>query len=215
MKPFSSKVGISLSLLHDRNWTGFEEELIHHTSRYYAYTESFLRNVSGIKKFQMAGYHAENLSPGQRRLMTAILCSRPSVESGRDIIRIINHVCTGKNRVDGAMAYRYRKQLKMSRCHIMQHYDCNRCRQLLAEEIAPLDPFFAIANRLRLPVACKNHHIEVSLRLLARHLDSLQSQMRENLHEAILRLHQAGYRLHNHPGLTHQKAKLISDDDAV
>jgi hypothetical protein len=77
--------------------------------------------------------------------------------------------------------------------------------------ISPLDPFLNIAERLRLLVAVRGHHVELSLSNLAGHLDSPVSSMRTNLQNAILQLHEAGYLLRNHPGLTHQEAKSISN----
>jgi hypothetical protein len=82
-------------------------------------------------------------------------------------------------------------------------------------DVAPLDPFLNIAERLQMPVAVHDHHVEVCLQSLARHLDSPSSALRSNLHNAVLQLHDAGYVLRNHPHLTHSEAHDIGDDDAV
>jgi DeoR/GlpR family transcriptional regulator of sugar metabolism len=55
----------------------------------------------------------------------------------------------------------------------------------------------------------------VSLKQLAEHLDSSNATLRSNLQEAILRVHNAGYILRNHPGLTHKTAKDIGDEESV
>jgi len=68
---------------------------------------------------------------------------------------------------------------------------------------------------LLLPVAVVEHHVEVSLHALARHLDSPNSRLRINLQEAVLMLHNGGYLLRNHPHLTHAAAISIADEDAV
>jgi hypothetical protein len=81
------------------------------------------------------------------------------------------------------------------------------------DEVAPLDPFLNLAKRLMLPVAIRDHHLEVSLKQLAEHLDSPNTTLRSNLQEAILRVHNAGYILRNHPGLTHKAAKDIGADE--
>ena len=80
---------------------------------------------------------------------------------------------------------------------------------------SPLDPFLSLAERLRMPVAVREHHIELSLHQLAEQLDAANSTIRSNLQEAIIQLHNAGYTLKNHPQLTHAEAHMIADEDAV
>jgi hypothetical protein len=66
-----------------------------------------------------------------------------------------------------------------------------------------------------MPVAVRDRHVEVSLQELARHLDSGNSALRSNLQAAVVRLHEAGFVLRNHPHLTHSEAHAIADGDAV
>jgi serine kinase of HPr protein (carbohydrate metabolism regulator) len=80
---------------------------------------------------------------------------------------------------------------------------------------APLDPFMNIAERLQMPVAVRDHHVEVCMHTLADHLSSPNSALRTNLHNAVLDLHNAGYVLRNHPHLTHTEAHQIGDEGAV
>ena len=71
----------------------------------------------------------------------------------------------------------------------------------------------SLADRLLMPVAVRDRHVEVSLHELADHLQSPNSTLRTNLHNAIIALHNSGYVLRNHPHLTHNEAQAISDDD--
>ena len=82
-------------------------------------------------------------------------------------------------------------------------------------DVGPLDPFMSLADRLLMPVAVHDRHVEVSLHDLANHLQSPNSTLRTNLHNAIITLHNSGYVLRNHPHLTHDEAHAISDEDAV
>lgn len=81
-----------------------------------------------------------------------------------------------------------------------------------AGEVDPLDPFMSLAERLLMPVAIRDRHVEVSLHELAEHLDSGNATLRGNLQEAVVTLHNAGYVLRNHPHLTHAEAQDWSPD---
>lgn len=197
-----------------RGWGGCAEELFHYTSRYYAYTEAFLRNLSANRAFRMAKYKAARLSDDQRLLMAAVLSCRPNKRNAATIIEIVTTVSLGKSFVNQHQLDHYHNQIKQFPRGATLVY-----RQSIAlpqrTGLSPLDPFLNIAERLRLPVAVREHHVEVSLSQLGEHLDSPVSSMRSNLQNAVLRLHDAGYLLRNHPGLTHREAKSIADGDAV
>ena len=81
------------------------------------------------------------------------------------------------------------------------------------DDVGPLDPFMSLADRLLMPVAVHDRHVGVSLHDLANHLQSPNSTLRTNLHNAIITLHNSGYVLRNHPHLTHDEAHAISDED--
>lgn len=70
----------------------------------------------------------------------------------------------------------------------------------------------SLAERLLMPVAVRGNHVEVSLHQLARHLQSPNSTLRGNLHNAVVDLHNAGFVLRNHPHLTHAEAQSIAGD---
>ena len=195
-------------------WGGCAEELFHYTSRYYTYTEAFLRNLSEDRGFSMANYNAKQLSSEQKQLMAAVLACKPDSQSASTIIEIVTSSSLGKAFVSQIQTERYREQIERIPKGVKLVY--RRClKRPASDDLSPLDPFLNIAERLRIPVAVKEHHIEVSLSDLAEHLDSSISNMRINLQNAVLRLHAAGYLLRNHPGLTHKEAKTIADEDAV
>lgn len=195
-------------------WGGCAEELFHYTSRYATYTEAFLRNLSDQRQFTLSGYSPSKLSDTQRRLMAAILYDAPERSSARAVTSIVRAVRNGDPGVEQQLLERYKDHLKVIPEGATLIYSEHSPR-LDQEEVAPLDPFFNLAKRLKLPVAVDGHHLEVSLKQLAEHLDSPNATLRSNLQEAILRAHHAGYILRNHPGLTHKAAKDIGGDAAV
>lgn len=195
-------------------WGGCAEELFHYTSRYATYTEVFLRNMADQRQFCMSGYQARQLSEAQRRLMAAILSCEPNKDSARAVTAIIRSVISGDPSVSEEQASQYQERLKVIPDGVILVYS-ERVHIPDLSYVAPLDPFLNLATRLKLPVAVREHHVEVSLKKLAEHLDSPNATLRSNLQEAILRVHTAGYILRNHPGLTHKTAKIIGDEDAV
>ncbi len=190
-----------------RRWGGCAEELLHHTSRYYHYTEAFLRNLTGDRAFELAGYRAEALNDDQRRLLAAILSLPPGPETGADCIRLVAAVRAGRETVDPDLAERYRELT-----HVIpvegQGYQIHRLHEPAPPaDLPPLEPFLAVAERLRLPVVVRGHLVEVPMRRLAECLDSPRPQVRVNLQNALLWLHEAGYHLRDHPGLSHREAR--------
>jgi len=195
-------------------WGSCAEELFHHTSRYYSYTEVFLRNLSQIRSFSMSNYQASRLSHDQRRLLAAVLSCEPDSGCGVTITEIVTSVSHGEISTSRSQVERYQTQMDLlpDGMHLVyKHHGIKPD----PEELSPLDPFLHIAERLHLPVAVKEHHVEVSLSELAQHLDSPNPIARNNLQNALLQLHAAGYLLRNHPGLTHREARFIADEDAV
>jgi hypothetical protein len=195
-------------------WGGCAEELFHYTSRYYTYTEAFLRNLSDDRTLSMAKYKADKMSLEQRRLMAAVLSCRPNKRNAATIIEIVNTVSLGKSFVNQHQLDHYHNQIERIPKDVKLVYKQNLA-PIKTEDLSPLDPFLNIAERLRLPVAVRGHHVELSLNQLAEYLDSPVSSMRTNLQNAILLLHEAGYILRNHPGLTHREAKSIGDKDSI
>lgn len=192
-------------------WGGCAEELFHYLSRYAPYTEAFLRNLADQRQFSLAGYSPSKLSEKQRRLMAAILFTEPNRDSARALTCIIRAVSTENPEVDEALLEQYRDHLKVIPEGVTLVY-AERSPHIIRDDVAPLDPFLNLATRLKLPVAVHDHHVEVSLKQLAEHLDSPNATQRSNLQDAILRAHNAGYILRNHPGLTHKMAHDIGDE---
>lgn len=194
-------------------WGGCAEELFHYTSRYAPYTEAFLRNLADQRQFSLSGYSPSKLSEKQRRLMAAILYGAPDRDSARAITCLVRAVGNNDTEVDASLVERYRDRLQVIPAGATLAY-AERRHHIDRDDVAPLDPFLNLAKRLKLPVAVRDHHVEVSLKQLAEHLDSPNATLRSNLQEAILRVHNAGYILRNHPGLTHKLAKDLGSDES-
>lgn len=189
-----------------RQWGGCADELVHYTSRYYPYTEAFLRNLVARRDFRMAGYQAQRLSGRQRILMQAILILPPTHDSGTDVILLVEQVRDGTADVSPELLERHRERIQLvdHAGGVLPLHGSHS--HVLPEDLPPLDPFLAVAERLDLPVRVDGHRVEVPYELLARHLDSPTPQIRDNLQQAVLWLHEAGYHLHNHPHLTHAES---------
>lgn len=195
-------------------WGGFAEELFHYTSRYYAATEAFLRNLAADRGFRMSGYKAAHLSSRQREVMAVILAVSPDKRAGEALISIVRAVTQGRPDVGPEVAEFYLRQ------QTRQPEDIPLVsgvppRGRVPEAVSPLDPFLSMAERLQIPVAVCEHHVEICMRTLAEQLDSPNSRIRSNLQEAVIQLHNSGYMLKNHPHLTHSEAHMIADEDAV
>lgn len=188
-----------------QGWGGCAEELFHYTSRYYSYTEAFLRNLSGIRDFSMAGFRADRMSLQQRHLMAAMLSCQPDKTTAGDIIQLVDEIEMGETAIDVRLEQRYREKMEVFPENASLVYDHHCHPHQLPADVAPLEPFLAMADRLALPVAVNGHCIEVPLKQLAQHLDSVQPQIRENLQNAVIWLHDAGFHLHNAPELTRNK----------
>jgi hypothetical protein len=195
-----------------RGWGSFSEELFYHTSRYYGVTEGFLRSLTGYQGFTMSGYNAANLSENQRPVMAAILTHAPTRDTGLAVISIVEAVTRGDTDVDTSLCERYPPHPTVA---FADERPAEDVATPLPLDVRPLEPWLSMAERLLMPVAVRDHHVEVDMEVLARHLDSPNPVIRTNLQTCIMELHEAGYRLRNHPHLTHNKALEIGDEDAV
>jgi hypothetical protein len=196
-----------------KGWGGFAEELFHYTSRYFSATEAFLRNLADQRGFSMAGYRAADLDSAQRELLAMILSGSPQRERGIAIVQIVETVKAGNDGVDAELLLAYRA--KVPRPDVDEIVQRTHSGEPASDDVEPFDPFLNLAERLLMPVAVRDRHVEVSLHALARHLDSGNSALRSNLQNAVLQLHEAGFVLRNHPHLTHSEAHAIADGDAV
>ena len=197
----------------NKGWGGCAEELVHHTSRYYSYTEAFLRNLAQRPDFRMAGFKADQLSDEQRLLMAAILSLPPGQETALDIIRIVKDVAEGESGVDAQPAARYQYRLEVVARHPLLLYEYGVHEAELPSDLPPLDPFLAIAERLNLPVRVDGHRIHLPFKVLAQHLDSPTQQIRDNIQQAVIWLHDAGFHLHNAPDIAHTGSGHLDDGD--
>lgn len=186
-----------------RGWGGCADELLHYTSRYYPYTEAFLRNLANRRDFVMVGYQAERLTDAQRLLMLAMLTQPPGRVVAGEVTQFIDQMCDGVRDVDPILRQRHAPRLARIRKSGRPVLTQSPERLTLPADLPPLDPFLALVARLGIPTAVDGHRVEVPFEQLARQLDSPIPQVRENLQRAVLWLHDAGYRLYNHPQLTH------------
>jgi hypothetical protein len=193
-------------------WGGFCEELFHYTSRYYAVTEGFLKVLAERPVFSMSGYKAQRLSAPQRVSMATILGYPPEQKSGSAVISIVEKVVCGEPGVDEELLQLYPPKSGLAERVDSLVGHANPPRPL---DVTPLEPWLSMAERLLMPVAVREHHVEVDMRVLAQHLDSANPVIRSNLQQVIVALHEAGYLLRNHPHLTHSEAHEIADEGAV
>lgn len=192
-------------------WGAFAEELFFYTSRYHVVTESFLRHLAERPDFTMTGYRAERMTEAQRAVMAAILCQAPTRETAQAVISLIEAVLEGEAGVPAALDNRFSLPRQPRSASLPNGHA--RRRDML--DANALEPLLSMAERLHMAVAVHDHHVEVDMQVLASHLDSENPAIRSNLQQCILDLHNAGYRLRNHPHLTHEEARQIGDEGAV
>ena len=177
--------------LSDRRWGNSAEELLRYTSRYYTYTQSLLRNLSESPEFNMAGYQAAGLSMAQRALMAQMLALPPVQEVARDVIVLVRSRILGEAEPSAELIERYPIVPVQPKQPVLVYAD--RPHEPRADGASPLDPFINLAARLHLPYEVDGRHLRVPFRLLVKHLDSNNAQIRENLRDAVLHLHEGGY----------------------
>ncbi len=195
-------------------WGGFAEELFHYTSRYYLATEAFVRNLAGDRVFSMAAYKAQSLRQAQREVLAVVLSGNPDRQRGEAVVSIVQAVQRGDEGVAPDIAARFPPlPAREGRIGGVEHHlPTPGLKPGMTPDVDPLDPFLNMAERLLMPVAVRDRHVAVSMHEFARHLDSVNSTVRENLQDAVIEMHEAGYVLRNHPCLTHSQAAALSDD---
>ena len=178
-------------------WGGFAEELFHYTSRYYSVTEAFLRTLTELYDFDMSAYKAHRLSQSQLEAMAAVLAYAPDSHSGLAVVSLVETVKRGEKGVANWLRLRF--PLRHSR--ESPEAPVGHVRPGHPLEVAPLEPWLSLAERLMMPVAVQGRHVDVEMVVLTRHLDARSRVLRSNLQQAILDLHEAGYVLRNHRGM--------------
>ncbi|OOY72501.1 endonuclease [Solemya velum gill symbiont] len=193
-------------------WGGFVEELFFYTSRYYGVTEAFLRNLTGIPDFSMSAYKAKCLSELQKSVLATILTKAPDREAGLAVVNIINKVKKHKVDVDNDLLEIFPPRSVHKTPTEVHGPHKKHTHQV---DISPIEPWLNMAKRLQMVVAVHSHHIEIDMQVLARHLNSENETIRNNLLNSIIDLHNAGYEIRNHPHLTHSEAHLIGDEGST
>lgn len=168
------------------------QELFFYTSRYYVYTEKFLRRLTGRESFHMAGYQAEHLSPIQRSVMAIVLASPANTRAGQALTDIVEHVRAGSRTAPPGLSTRYRTRTYSPR---VRHHEFPRTRTAGTVARDSADPLLNMARRLRIPARRQGAVISLAFPALARHLDSSNPTIRRNLQDAIATAHASGYHI--------------------
>lgn len=179
----------------DRRWGACAEELLRYTSRYGIYTQALLRSLGGRQDFDLTGYQAGRLNLAQRALMAQMLALPPVPEVARDVMALVESVIAGETEPEPDLVERYPVTPVQPKEAALVYAD--RPHDTYPEDVAPLDPFISLASRLHIPYHLDGRRVKVSFRALAKHLDSSNPQVRENLRDAVLYLHERGYMLCN------------------
>ena len=169
-------------------WGYHAEELLFYTSRYYARTEAFLREISGVSGFSFGGFRAQRLTAPQQRAMARLLRRPVGRATARAVIALIRRItlCGGIGRLDARHPGRRSVPLR-------EDFRSQRHRPA---GFSATDPFLNIAERFGLPVRQRGRHLWVSFNALKHLLDARSPALRGAVHEAIETLHDGGYHLH-------------------
>jgi hypothetical protein len=172
------------------------EELLRHKSRYYLYAERFLARLANSPGFSLSAYDARSLTPEQRVVLTGLLQERPTAAVGRSIVQVAEAVIQGKEEVDQKLLNKYTRCAKAISPSLSKH-TFKQIDKTLDGSISPTGPLLSMASRLGIPIEVKGKDVKVPMRILARHLDSPNATIRQNLQDGIHMLKQGGYRLIN------------------
>lgn len=191
-------------------WGGFAEELFHYSSRYFALAQSFLRNLSGDRDFDLSGFRAQEMHGRQRDIMARLLSLPPTAETALAVIALIRCIDTG---MDETECPELASHLEALDIEVEPAHHHGRPRPAGSIATASPDPFLHLAERLGMPVRVHEQHVEIDLHLLGEHLDSPDATLRSNLQAAIVQLHDAGFVIRHHPHLTHAEARQPENSD--
>lgn len=171
------------------------EELLCHTSRYYAYTEQFLAKLADQPDFSMTGYHCDQLSTDQRALLVALMMAPPTQQSSQMITQIISDVIAGRDEIDEAAMMQYKRHLP-DKHFALHHYFGGHGFQL-DQLSSPAGPIKDLALRLLIPIEVEGERVKLPFYQLGHYLDSSNPTIRQNVLESIQHLYAGGYRLVN------------------
>lgn len=175
------------------------EELLCHTSRYYACTEDFLSKLSGQANFSMTGYHSNHLSEDQRQLLAALMMERPTEQNGQIITQIISDVVDGKKAVDEQFKVQFSEHFPSS--HFLLHHYVGGHGFSLNQTPSPTRAINDLAQRLLIPIEVEGERVKLSFSQLGSYLDSSNPTIRHNVLESIQQLYAGGHRLVNQSAL--------------
>lgn len=170
------------------SWGYHAEELLFYTSRYYAQTETFLREVSGVTDFFFHGFRAQRLAPAHRQVLARLLRRPVGHATARAVVALMRRitVCRGRNV----------PPVDLGRRHMVGRGEVARSRRRSLSGLSPTDPFLNIAERFGVPVRQRGRHLWVSFSALKQLLDAPSPALRNAIHDAIEVLHDGGFHLH-------------------
>ena len=168
-------------------WGNHGEELLFHTSRYYACTEDFLRRFSGSRRFEMGAYRAQRLSDTDRNVMARLLRRPPGRATARAVIALMS-------RLQGCGKRPPQRNPRIIR-RVTGTWVAPGPRRHRGD-LPPEDPFLNLAARFALPVRRQGHHFWIPLATLRPLLDASNPALRQAFHDAIEQLHEGGFHLH-------------------
>lgn len=171
------------------SWGHHGEELLYHTSRYYAHTEQFLRNVTGISGFCFGSFRAQRLTPPQQEAMARLLRRPVGHATARAVIALVRRMPTTAGRRLLRSPLPFDRKQAPSPTGTRQH-------RRRAPGVSPADPFLNLTERFGVPVRRRGRHLWVSFHALQPLLDAPSRALRSAVQEAIEQLHDGGYRLH-------------------
>lgn len=170
------------------SWGNHAEELVYRTSRYYAYTEDFLRRISGVNRFSFGDFRAQFLDADQRAVMTHLLRRPAGRTTGRAVIALIL-------RLNG-QGKKIHKGFRSTTQSIPPKFRGRTPPSITRHNVHPLDPFLNLTERFGVPVRRQGRHLWVPFPTLKTLLDASHPSLRQALRDAIEQLHDGGFHLH-------------------
>lgn len=175
------------------SWGNHAEELIFRTSRYYAYTEDFLRRTSGVNDFSFGDYRAQSVTPEQRATMARLLRRAAGRVTGRAVIALISRIQeSGKQ---ARLPSRPRSRSRPLESNLGARPPHPRLK------VRAEDPFLNLANRFGIRVRRQGRHLWVPYPTLKALLDAPHPRLRQSVRNAIEQLHDGGFHLHGSRGV--------------
>jgi len=169
------------------SWGYHAEELLFHTSRYYAHTERFLRRLSGVRCFRFGAYRAQKLEAERKQMLARLLQRRAGRTTARAVIELMEQLAAGKEGPAPGHPYRPHAPLASTAVQARPY----------RSPVPAQDPLLNIADRFAVPVRRRGQHLWIPFGHLVPLLDAPDPRLRNTVQDAIERLHDSRWHLHN------------------